>query len=476
MANIHCDCDHDYNRRQLLKLGAKGVVLGAAGLSLPNLLFMREAAGVNLDPNVQLFDGFLQIFMTGGPSIGQDVADFKAQNPTTVFNPINLGVNDVYGNPVQVTDAIQNLAAKVQNDPAVSLAIIRSMRTNDNNHGSGQSKNTSWWEGGLLNSMPAIAPTMSYYMQGKGIGIPAVLVDGNNGNDANNARGNVRIPTALQVTVGGNQNNNPVVEALNLPQGVDGARYTRRKAMLDKMNAKFLAANPDGMAKAYEKATKDAFDITMKGEAAAAFDLNGKPLLPSGNNGIAQRATLAQNLLIAGVPYVSMGIGGNDAHGNTPGTITNNWQNNIDVFLPAMLDNLKNTGKRYLIQICGDFDRTPDGKGGFGNGDGRDHWGNYQTYLLFGVNQNKLKTTAVGETGPRGLGTVNETRRSGIPGQLVDPFPVAAAGYVIYRSMGINLFQPDGYYDIPTQLREAPPVDRQVGLTDGVKLNNFIIA
>ena len=354
MANIHTCSDYDYNRRQLLKLAGKGVVLGAAGLSLPNLLFMREAAGVNLDPNLQLFDGFMQLFMTGGPSIGQDVADYKdpADNPTTSFNPINLGVNDVYNQPVMVTDAIQNIAAKVMGDAAVSMSIVRSMRHNSNNHGNGQAMNTAWWEGGMLNQMPSIAPTMAYYMQGQGIGIPAVLVNGNNGNDANNARGNVRIPTALTVTVGGNQNNNPVVEALGLPQGVDGARYTRRKAMLDKMNAKFLSANPDGMARAYEKATKDAFDITMKGDAAQAFDLAGKTLLPAGNNGIAQWATLAQNLLLAGVPYISMGIGGNDAHGNTPNVITNNWQNNIDTFLPVMLENLKNSGKRYLIQIC----------------------------------------------------------------------------------------------------------------------------
>ncbi|MEZ6186527.1 MAG: DUF1501 domain-containing protein [Planctomycetota bacterium] len=479
MANIHSSSDYDYNRRQLLKLAGKGVVLGAAGLSLPNLLFMREAAGLDLDPNVQLFDGFMQIFFTGGPGIGQDIADYKnpADNPTTSFNPINMGVNDVYGNPMRVTDAIQNLAAKAQNDPMVSLAVVRSMRHNNNNHGTGQEMNTSWWQGALLNTMPAIAPTMAYYMQGKGVGIPAVLVNGDNGNNANNARGNTRIPTALTVTVGGNQNNNPVVEALSLPQGVDQARYSRRKAMLDQMNARFLSANPDGLAKAYEKATKDAFDITMKGEAAAAFDLAGKPLLPGGNNGIRQRATLAQNLLLAGVPYVSMGQGGNDYHGNANQSVTNNWQNNLDVYLPAMIDNLKASGKRYLIQICGDFDRTPDGKGGFGaNDNGRDHWGEAQSHILIGVNQPKLKTTAVGDTGPRGTGTVNTTRRNGQPGVLVDPFPMAAMGYVVYRGMGINLFQPDGYYDIPTTLRDAPPVDRQIGLTDGVKLSNFLIA
>ena len=39
------------------------------------------AAGVNLDPNLQLFDGFLRIFMTGGPSIGQDVSTVQAQLP-----------------------------------------------------------------------------------------------------------------------------------------------------------------------------------------------------------------------------------------------------------------------------------------------------------------------------------------------------------------------------------------------------------
>ena len=471
------------SRRTLLKLAAKGIVLGAAGLSLPNLLFLREAAGVELDRNLQLFDGFLQIFFNGGPSIGQDVADYKdpTENPTTAFNPIDLGVNDVYNSPIRVTDAIQNLAAKVMSDPAVSLAILRSMRHGLNDHRPAQRRNTSWWQEPEALRMPAIAPTFAHYLGGRGIGIPAVVLSdprggGRIGDGGNATRGNPEVPAALEVTLGQGPGSDPVVQALRLPPGVDAARYRRRRAMAEKLNARFLAKSPDAVAKAYAKATQDAYDVTLKGEAATAFELAGKPLLPGGNTAIRERATVAKNLLLSGVPYVTFGIGQNDAHGNTVNTIRTNWQENLDVFLPAMLDALKASGKRFLIQVCGDFDRTPDGKGQFLRGAGRDHWGEAQTHLLFGVNQSKLKTTAVGDTGPRGLGTLNETRRGGVPGGLRDPFPMGALGYVIYRSMGINLFQPDGAFDLPTAQRDTPPVDRHVGLTEGVELSNHIIA
>jgi hypothetical protein len=248
---------------------------------------------------------------------------------------------------------------------------------------------------------------------------------------------------------------------------VDADRYARRKKLLDTLNTRFRDANPDGMAAAYQDAIQQAYDVTAAGTAASAFDLTGKTLLPGDNTGERQRFTVAQELLRSGVPYVTMGIGGNDSHGGNTNTIRSNWGNSFDGALGDMITNLKNTGKKYLIMAAGDFGRTPDVKGnGYQVGDdGRDHWGQSFSVSMISINQPKFKTGAIGDTGPDGLFTVNSTRRNGVPNSLVDPINPAGLGWFVYSLMlgpSLSLGLPDGTTDVPTALgREAPPAERK---------------
>ena len=464
MAFVHCDCTSEHSReitrRKLLELSGKGVALGALGLSLPGLMHMQEAYG--LTPENPFYDGVLCVTFNGGTGT-IDSLDPKPGSNNNVFNTINLGANDVYNQPIVLSEVLPNLANLVQNDPAVGMGIVRSMWHGSNNHGNGQAMMAAFWRGQLLNSYPSQAPVFAHYLQGQGIGIPAVQINGNNLQGINDARG-ARVPTALQVDVGGNQNNNPIVQALGLPAGVDGARYTRRKDLIDKLNARFLGSRQvDTMAKAWEKATADAYNVTFQGDAARAFDLTGKTLLPAQNNQNAQRFTLAQELLKAGIPYVTCGIGGNDSHGNNMATVRNNWGQTFDRAVAAMAANLKATGKRYLIFTISDFARTPQTVAG--GRDGRDHWGGAMSNLLISINQPLFKTTAIGDTGPDGL-WVEGTTGNGGAGQLNmlrDPFEPAHLGYLVYSAMGIPMFAPDGRADVPTTTgRNAPPVDRTV--------------
>jgi hypothetical protein len=194
MANIHCNnkCE-GVTRRDLLKTSAKGVFLGACGMTLADKIFMQQAlAGQDLvDP---WYDGLLYVFFRGGPS-QTDTWDPKPgsinQNPA--FNTINLGVNDAYNNPINIGDVFPNIANHVMNDPMVSLGLVRSMDHGSNNHGNGQMMMGSFWQGQLLNVYPSIAPVMAYYGQefrrpGQ-IDIPSVVLLGNNPDGANDARG-----------------------------------------------------------------------------------------------------------------------------------------------------------------------------------------------------------------------------------------------------------------------------------------------
>jgi len=463
MANVHCGCDDkkDLNRRDLLALSGKGLVLGAMGMSMPYLLKGREAFAIT--PENPFYDAVLTVFFRGGPS-QTDSWDPKPGSSAS-YNPgqlgtIDLGVNDVYGEPFQVAASLPQLANAAMNDPMVGIGAIRSLWHGSNNHGNGQMMMGSWWRGQLGNSYPSVAPVFAHYFEGQGIGIPSVVIQGDNPNGVNDTRG-ARVPTALSVGTNNGAGGNPTVQALELPPGVDVARYDRRKTLLDCLNQRFLQSHPDGMALAYEKASEDAFAITRQGDAAQAFDLTGKQLLPADED--PERFTLAKELILAGVPYVTMGIGGNDTHGNNLSRMIRNWRDSFDSALAAAIPEIKNSGKRVLILAYGDFGRTPDGKGG-GNvatRDGRDHWGDAFSIGMVSINQPKFKTTAIGDTGPDGAFTMNSTRRNGQPGQLVDPLEPKDLGGFVYRAMGIPLFAADGRSDIPTPLgRNAPPVLR----------------
>ena len=463
------DCNHtrehdrEITRRKLLDLAGRGLALGAFGLSLGSLGFMREAYG--LQPENPLYKGFLCVSFEGGAS-HIDTLDPKPGSRNNVFNTITLG-NDVYNNPIRISEVFPTLANLSQNDPAIGVGIIRSMWHGSNNHNVGQLAMSSFWRGQLQNSYPSMAPVFAHYFQGQGIGIPSVVVTGGVLNGINDARG-ARVPTALAVAPGQGQGQNPVVQALSLPPGVDADRYRRRKALLDRFNIEFLNKRPDDVVKAWKKASDDAADITIKGEAARAFDLTGKPLLPAAGNGEAQRFTLAQELLKAGVPYVTCGIGGNDSHGNNMGTVRRNWGQTFDRAIGQMALNLKATGQPYLICTISDFGRSP---ATVANGrDGRDHWGGSFSVMLISINQPQFKKTAIGDTGPDGLfvapGTANGSEGGGaVNGALVDPFEPAHLGYLVYKAMGIPLFAADGRADVPTALgRDAPPVDRMASL------------
>jgi hypothetical protein len=445
--STHEDC-RCLDRRDLLKLGAAGLTWGLFGLSLPKILFLREAYGIT--PQAPLYDAAIQIFYDGGPS-QTDTWDPKPGSPNNVFPTIDLGANDKYGKPIKVSDQLPNITNLVQSDRNIGLGLFRSMVHGNADHGTAQSYMNCFWEGALASQYSSTAAVMAYYFQGQGLGIPSVLIAGGNGNQPNDAKGNP-IPTALMVNVGQNQANNPTVQALGMPQGVTAPRYARRAALLEKLNEKFLGSRPDDTVKAWDKAWKDARDITTKGEAAKAFDLTGKTILPPGRNvGEAMNLTLAQELVKAGIPYVAVGIGGNDSHSGNMATIRNNWGAITDQAVARMAKNLEATGKRVLILMGGEFGRTPDTVAS--GRDGRDHFPDGFSWAMVSVNQPRFKTGAWGDTGPDGMWTLRA-------GNLVDPTHPRDVGALLYRSLGFDIGH-DVAFDVPMNGRPgAPPVDR----------------
>jgi len=447
------DCDSGFcaSRRDLLKVGAAGLTWGMFGLTLPNALFMREAYGLTPDTTIQRYDAIIQIFYSGGPS-QTDTWDPKPGSANNVFTTINSGAKDVYGNPIMLSNTFPGIVSLL-NDPAFGLGVIRSLTHGNGNHGTAQEYMNNFWGTVLATQYPSTAAVMAYYFQGQGLGIPSVVISGGNGQAVNSAKGG-NLPTALTVQAGGaNQGANPTVQYLGMPTGTDAVRYARRRRLMEAVNANVLSTRPDATVAAYDKAWKDAYDITTKGDAAKAFDLTGKPILPGGagaNTGDLQALTLAQNLVTAGIPYISCGIGGNDTHSGNKQGVTNNWGMTTDPAVTQMAKNLKATGKRVLVIMGGEFGRTPNSVAG--GRDGRDHYPDGFSWAMLSINQPKFKTTAIGDTGPDGMNTVAAAN-------LKDPIYPKDLGGLVYQVMGF-LAGNSPTTDVPTITRNAPPVDR----------------
>lgn len=450
------------DRREFLRatLGS-GVSLGFMGAGLPALLGAR-AARAGVTPDGALYDAALSIFMDGGPS-QTDTLDPKPGTPHQgAFGAVSLGYRDVYGQDVKLGDRLAGLANLVT-DPAsnVRLGLIRSFSHQNEDHGLAQNYMNTWWGSvPASNEYPSMASAMAHYYQGQGLGVPSVVITPEK-TIASSTPNTSRCPAALMVAPGDPQGQNPVVQALRRPAGVDAARYDRRRAFAAAMNARFLASRPDEVAKAWDRASDDAHKVTQGGQAAQAFDLTGVPLLPAADQDTARRLTLAKRLLTAGVPFVATGILGNDSHDNNSQIVAANWGQSVGQGVSQLCRDLAATGKRVLVVIYGDFGRTPftvDPNGQ--NRNGRDHWADGFSVGLLSINQPKFTPTAIGDTGPLGMWTR-------AAGTLKDPVQPKDLGGFIYRSLGFQLGRADGAFDVPMADRDAPPVDR---LNDSSKL------
>ena len=159
MTHIDCrSCNRD-DRRSFLKKVA-GVSAGLFGLGMTNRFFLEEAYGITPSSN-RLYDAVLQIFYSGGPS-QTDTWDPKPNSAiSNVFNTINLGTRDIYGNDIHISEVFPKLASLVQNDPAIGLGIVRSMTHGNGSHSAGQTWMNCFWQSPVADIYPSTAAAMA---------------------------------------------------------------------------------------------------------------------------------------------------------------------------------------------------------------------------------------------------------------------------------------------------------------------------
>jgi len=168
-----------------------------------------------------------------------------------------------------------------------------------------------------------------------------------------------------------------------LPQAVDRARFGRRLAALDAMEADFARATGDakveGRRQVYAKAVRlmdspkiDAFDLASETEATKKA---------YGDTDFGRGCLVARRLVERGVKFVEVVLDGWDTHQNDFER-TQKLMGTLDPAFSALLDDLaaRKLAGRTLVACMGEFGRTPR----INANDGRDHWPGAWSAVLAG--------------------------------------------------------------------------------------------
>jgi hypothetical protein len=164
------------------------------------------------------------------------------------------------------------------------------------------------------------------------------------------------------------------VRDLNLPGGVDQARYERRVAALEAINervAKHTSAdNVGAMSTFYERA----FDLIGSPKAREAFNIEAEPAEIRdryGRNTAGQRMLAARRLVEAGARFVTLTYGGWDHHVSIVAGVRAQLPA-FDQAFAALVSDLDERGllAKTIVLVSTEFGRTPKINGTAG----RDHW------------------------------------------------------------------------------------------------------
>ncbi len=179
-------------------------------------------------------------------------------------------------------------------------------------------------------------------------------------------------------------NNGFRVQDLNLPSGVDMARFERRRSALDAVNAHFARHQNSDEVAAMDTFYQRAYSLISSDKAREAFNIEAETAETRdryGRNPAGQRLLMARRLVESGVRFVSLTYGGWDMHTQ----ITAGFRRDmppLDQALSVLIQDLEARGllSKTLVMVSSEFGRTPK----INNEAGRDHWPKVFSVMLAG--------------------------------------------------------------------------------------------
>jgi hypothetical protein len=364
------------SRREFLYVG----LLGGVGLTLPQFLQSRaHAAAKDYQRHEPVAEGIIHIFLPGGIA-HQESFDPKPFAPSEYRGP--FGAIDTAIPGVQFSELMTNTAKL-----ADKMTIIRSMSHGEAAHERGTHNMFTGYRPSPALEYPSIGSVISHELGSRNdlppyVCVPSVPNEYANSGYLSSAYG----PFAL----GSDPSQRDFrVRDLNLPKGVDDARFVRRRTLLETVDHHFRTLEESDALDSMDAFYQHAYKLISSQNAREAFNMEAEPdeiKEEYGRNPSGQRMLLARRLIEGGVRFVSLTAGGWDHHDNIKAGIQGQLPQ-VDKAIATLIRDLDRRGMldSTLVMVTTEFGRTPK----INPTGGRDHWPSVFSTMLAGGGMKK---------------------------------------------------------------------------------------
>lgn len=376
-SNKNCE---GFSRRDCLQLGLGGL-LGGGLVGALQATAAASGAG-DSTPVRRQADSCILIWMDGGPS-HYETFDPKPEAPAEIRG--EFGTIETKTPGMRFSEILPKLA-----NISDSLAIVRSIRHDQGNHGAGNHYMMTGAPpripvgcGAFVSFHPSLGSVVSHQL-GAPHGIPAYFSIPNMSRSGGpNFLGSRFAP----FVVPDDPNSQSFrVRDVTLPTGLGDQRFSQRQLIRQQID-QMLRINHEAAGDptlAADEFFQQGLQLISSPEAQAAFDIHREPESireKYGRNSFGQRALLARRLVSAGVPFVTLYHGGWDHHSD----IFSSFKTKVPPFeatIAALIEDLKEQGmlERTMVIALGEFGRTPK----VNSRGGRDHWSNAMSVMFAG--------------------------------------------------------------------------------------------
>jgi hypothetical protein len=369
MSSGYCD---GISRRNVLQAGLAGTI----GLSMPELLRLQAQSaeqGVASRDTAVIF-----VELAGGPT-QHETYDPKPDAPQEYRGPLQAIDTCLPG--VQFSEYMAE-QAKI----ADKLVVLRGIHHRSSSHGtSSHLTQTGYYLRDARsrdNDMPSIGSITSKLRGSNEPGIPSFV----------SMPRSMRFGRAAWLGKGYNpfetgrdaNTKNFTVPNLTLLSGLTPERLNDRRALLKGFDATRRTIDTQGVAKAMDRFTSDAFEMVASGKARAAFDITAESDAVRdkyGRNSSGQNCLLARRLVESGVTFVTLRVSSWDDHNGIAKRMQAKGPG-YDQGVATLIQDLHERGldKKVMVVAMGEFGRTPR----INKSAGRDHWGRVMSVMLAG--------------------------------------------------------------------------------------------
>ncbi len=350
-----------FDRRDFLHVG----MIGGLGLTLTDYL-RTQARGDQkfFETKEGTAKSVIFIYLPGG-MCHQETFDPKPYAPIEYRGPMNSIATNVEGVRINETWAH---TAKI----ADKIAICRSMTHGEAAHERGTHNMFTGYRPSPALTFPSMGSVVAHEF-GPRNSLPQYVCIPNQPNEF--AGTGYLSSSYAGFSLGADPaSDNFKVRDLNLPSGVDDARFSTRRRILDTVNGHFVAKEKADALDAADTFYNRAYSIISSQKAREAFDLNkedAKTRDEYGRNTAGSRLLLARRLVEGGVRFVTTTYGGWDMHNNIETGIKRQVPP-LDQAYATLIRDLDRRGMldSTLVCIASEFGRTPK----INKNAGRDHW------------------------------------------------------------------------------------------------------